>query len=80
VKYSDDGRLNLKACPFCGGEARIKEIDDRGTSNDGGRYIECQKCWCSTSLVFPLGEPVDGILAEKWNARAPRKDARRKKQ
>jgi len=56
----------LKPCPFCQGSASY------GESDDGGWFIACTSrgCQASTNLVYPLGDDVRGVLAEKWNTRA----------
>lgn len=54
----------LKPCPFCGGEAEIKE-----TENDVGCkiwYIECSDC----ELTIKNGYLPKGLI-RKWNTRKP---------
>lgn len=62
---------DLKACPFCGGEASIE--------NDGlYRWVECLNSKCEASArVFMFINDVgnaDYIVAQNWNTR-PLEDA-----
>jgi hypothetical protein len=66
--------VELKPCPFCGGEARFGVIKEGSMYsaddvNLGGEYIECSKCYTSTKLVFPLGQQAKPILILLWNQR-----------
>jgi len=36
--------LNLKPCPFCGGEAKVFAF------NDGGICVKCMECYCQTQV------------------------------
>lgn len=49
----------LKPCPFCGGEAEMRE----GSSTKP--YIRCKRCGCRTG-----SSRYRGNLAKAWNARA----------
>ena len=57
---------DLCPCPFCGGSAAFGVSEDR----DNGEYVQCQKCFASTALVYPLMEDAKPILADKWNRRS----------
>lgn len=53
--------IDLKPCPFCGGEASIYETDD---------YVEffhvaCRECVCRT-----LESKYEKIAIEAWNQRS----------
>lgn len=54
--------LKLLPCPFCGGVGKFCGID-------GGEFIECSKCMCSSKMMFPEMSPVKELLAEAWNTR-----------
>lgn len=49
----------LKLCPFCGGEAEMRE----GSSTKP--YVRCKRCGCRTG-----SSRYRGNLAKAWNARA----------
>lgn len=59
----------IKPCPFCGGIARMLEIQDG--EFDGGQCIECMKCHASTNICFPLKDSCREILLDAWNTRHP---------
>ena len=39
--------MELKKCPFCGGEAEIKRVENNGKDNV---WIQCKECNCATSI------------------------------
>lgn len=59
----------LKACPFCGGDAEQHDIGSEEPDNVGGSVIQCTKCLCSTRVIF--GEKEG--LYDAWNTRAGEK-------
>ena len=54
---------SLRPCPFCGGEAEMRE----GSSTKP--YIRCKRCGCRTG-----SSRYRGNLAKAWNARAAATD------
>lgn len=62
----------LNPCAHCGQEAHFGEVQEEGSENDGGEFIECTNpmCGMSTLLMFPAMDEVKTLLAERWNARA----------
>ena len=52
------GEIKLKPCPFCGGEAKILNVDDRYT-------VKCRSCFCGTGIYKDSGR-----ASEAWNRRA----------
>lgn len=52
----------LKACPFCGGKAKIVEVTDE----DGDTFdaVECQTCFVRTA-----GHIVKRLAVANWNRR-----------
>lgn len=64
--------VELKPCPFCGGEARRVDCDDlpEDDPNVGGSLIECTKCFACTAVHFDRKEH----LVDSWNRRAPSGD------
>lgn len=58
----------LKRCPFCGGKPKWGRIDEPG-NNEGGEFIECQSCGCTTPLSWSLKDDCKPHLALIWNSR-----------
>ena len=64
--------IQLKPCPFCGGNARL------WVWSEGGVCVKCTECNCQTStksddaLLKHLDPAVERVIKE-WNRRA--KDA-----
>ena len=56
----------IKACPFCGGEAERFTIEEPG-DNFGGDVICCQKCGASSHVEFGRKENLVNV----WNSRTP---------
>jgi len=54
----------LLPCPFCDGVAVYDETDE------GGNFIRCSYCNCSTCLFFPVMDCVKDKLKEFWNRRS----------
>ena len=60
--------MQLKPCPFCGGEAFREDIDPTSDNeNAGASYICCKKCWATTALHFDRKENLEAA----WNERTP---------
>lgn len=58
--------MELKPCPFCGGEAqRVTLTEEDEPMNAGGDVITCLKCQASSHVEFGRKEN----LAECWNTR-----------
>ena len=60
-------RTKVKPCPFCGGEAKIRYINDL-------RYhhimVCCSKCWCAIKETLGHYERYDiEKTIKKWNTR-----------
>jgi hypothetical protein len=45
------------------------DSDREDDPNFGGRYVQCDACYASTRLIFPVKDDVDHELAEAWNRR-----------
>ena len=58
--------INLKPCPFCGGEAiLVKDIRD---GNDGNiHYVKCQQCSANAGAYFQGNSLRNAV--EAWNKR-----------
>lgn len=53
---------NLKACPFCGGKAKLSSFrDELGYQFSG---VRCQKCYCGTQDFKSEKKAI-----EAWNRR-----------
>ena len=55
----------LLPCPFCGGAATWSN------DADGGMWIQCSQCLCSTIMRYAVMDDCKPLLAEAWNRRAP---------
>lgn len=55
----------LKACPFCGGEASLFTTDEIGYIGDEHFTVKCNGCFCGTGHY---ADPERAI--EAWNRRA----------
>lgn len=53
--------IELKPCPFCGGEARFADVT--------GHWLICKECLCETQYY---NNPADAVKA--WNTRKPIQD------
>ena len=58
-------KVELKPCPFCGGEARRLDLTEKGWEGKGGVVIECTNCGVSTSIEFGYNQH----LIDRWNRR-----------
>lgn len=61
----------LKACPFCGGQATIIEAEDVD-----GRFaaVGCAKCGCGSRQHYFLGDDARQQVTSAWNTRAQAED------
>jgi hypothetical protein len=61
----------LKHCPFCGSEPVYGMIDDAGSPDNGGHFIQCTNACCGASmgLVFACGDDPKPLLKDRWNNR-----------
>jgi len=66
-----DDSDRLKPCPFCGGNASADCVDTETQDHpdEGGYFIACDTCGCSTNLRFACGEDPMPLLVEQWNKR-----------
>lgn len=55
--------IDLKPCPFCGGDAEIVHIDDG--ENEGGSCVSCSRCLASSNVEFEFKEN----FVSNWNRR-----------
>ena len=53
----------LLPCPFCGGAATWSN------DADGGMWIQCSQCLCSTIMRYAVMDDCKPLLAEAWNRR-----------
>lgn len=61
-------KTELLACPFCGGEATLKQHKSAIDKNDrpiGGWFVDCEECKCGTPWH---NAPEEAVAA--WNHRA----------
>ena len=59
--------VDLKPCPFCGGEAELVEHEVVGYQTDF--YVECVTCDC-IMCMGGLCYPTENEAIEAWNKRA----------
>lgn len=52
---------NLKPCPFCGGEARVRIIVDQN-------FVECGKCWAHSAHALGCNMTKEEAI-KAWNRR-----------
>lgn len=57
-------KLELKPCPFCGGEASFDHDDN------GWNWIYCKSCDASTNARVSAMDDCRPLLAEAWNRSA----------
>lgn len=50
--------IELKSCPFCGGEANVEKVID------GLYYVNCTKCFASSTTL-----KSKELVARRWNRR-----------
>lgn len=60
--------IKLKPCPFCGGEAEIREWYIKGIANRKHFRSYCKKCGCECRNN--QGYKHISKAVEKWNERA----------
>ena len=66
--------IELKKCPFCGGEGKLKSINDKG---DVFMFVQCTECGGSSEMfVFKnvptrmdKNRPVFDKVRAAWNRR-----------
>jgi len=56
--------IELKPCPFCGGEARINHCDDPDNCDCGAFQVICDECGAETIL-----DMVESCAIKAWNTR-----------
>ena len=64
----------LKPCPFCGGEAKMKHgYPGKQCKSLRQAFVQCVKCGCRTvtykQLAYQAWSDVDRHAAEVWNRR-----------
>lgn len=56
--------IKLMTCPFCGGEAKLKEVYAGRIFKTHGYYVKCVTCGGSSVATTDKEETI-----EKWNRR-----------
>lgn len=68
-------KIELKPCPFCGGEAKIESLPPDEQYETTSYYISCYDCGSSTSFGYiyvdkTARECTKKETIDKWNRRA----------
>ena len=68
-------KIELKPCPFCGGNAKIESIPPDEQYETTAYYISCEHCGSSTSFGYIYAdktarECTRKETVDKWNRRA----------
>jgi Lar family restriction alleviation protein len=67
-------QIELKPCPFCGGEAEVNQIGNEHTKSRGFE-VKCLTWGCSTKKrAMVIRQPIEKareFAAAAWNRRAP---------
>lgn len=76
--HEKDDSDRLKPCPFCGGAAEMDCVRSEAGDdpNEGGYFVACLACDCSTGLRFACGEDPRPLLIETWNRRTVQEPGR----
>lgn len=65
--------VQLKKCPFCGSEAKIRHLGKVTDKTKLGIQVRCKCCECGTAPIYPLPylsyEQRKNIAIERWNKR-----------
>ena len=70
--------IDLKLCPFCGGDAQLCNIDDDGLGEFSYYYeVVCRHCGLSNKSFYANRDRVENAAIKHWNTR-PIEDALRK--
>lgn len=59
-------KLELLPCPFCGGKAKLTEVEP------SGYVVECTNgiCNASTNIRYSCGDDARPLVSAQWNRRA----------
>ena len=67
--------IELKPCPFCGGEGKIRHKTSTMNGNINSTWIECNQCKAATKLFGVSNKYAsDKEAAKAWNSRVPSQD------
>lgn len=65
--------IELKPCPFCGGNAKVKCVGKGTNKSELGVKAECKNCGASSIIYYPLPhasfETRKAQVVENWNRR-----------
>ena len=67
--------MELRPCPFCGGEAKLKKGFPGRQNGRKQALVQCRACGCRTPMFYQYEyESVSDVYAhavEAWNRRTP---------
>ena len=63
--------IELKPCPFCGGEADLIETSNLGSWGVSVSFVRCSVCWIDgESGNNIIRKKANNIAIKAWNTRA----------
>ena len=62
--------IDLKPCPFCGGDVQLYNTDDDGLGGFSYYYeVVCRHCGLSNKSIYANRDRVENAAIKHWNTR-----------